>query len=150
ANRREITLNSRNDLARKLFVRGHPLRVRVREALLHDVEPCLELLLTAWPDLDPRWRDPLGHAVEKSQAEHVLERDEPVAPSGQESAEREIGEMSELNLHQRATGGKGALNLAENGRTRNAVETEPGDFVVRRALFGKARHTAGNGDHKPL
>ncbi len=145
--RHEITHGPRDDLARKLLVRGHPLRVGVGEAIGHDVEPRVELVLTAGPNLDPRRRDSLVLSFE-SQAEHVLERDEPIASIGHQGADRGVDEVGQLDLHGGVAGGEGPLDLVEGGRTRHAAEAEPRDLVERRALLGKARHTAGKRDHE--
>jgi hypothetical protein len=66
--------------------------VRVGEAIGHDVEPAPELLLAAEPGLDPRGRDPFGLTGER-QAEHILERGEPVATPGQQGADRGVGQV---------------------------------------------------------
>ena len=80
--RDEIALGSGQDLTRELLVRGHPLGVGMEVGIHHDVEPGFEFIVAAQPDLDPGRRHALVLAVE-GQAEHVLERYEPVAPSGQ-------------------------------------------------------------------
>jgi hypothetical protein len=63
-------------------------------------------------------------------------------------ADRRVGEVGKLDLHGGAAGGEGPLDLVEGGRARHAAEAEPRDLVERRALFGKARHAAGNRDHE--
>jgi hypothetical protein len=40
----------------------------------------------------PRWRDPFGLTGER-QAEHILERGEPVATPGQQGADRGVGQV---------------------------------------------------------
>jgi hypothetical protein len=101
--------------------------------------------LAARPDLDPGRGHSLGLAVE-GEAEHVLERHEPIASFGQEGADRGVGEVAELDLHGGAAGGEGALDLVERGGARHTAEAEPRDLVERRALLGEARHPAGNRD----
>ena len=123
------------------------MRVGVGDAISHDVEPGVELLVAARPDLDPGWRDPLGLAGQ-STAEHVLERCEPIASFGQDGADRGVGEVGELDLHGGAAGGEGPLDLIQGGRARHAAEAEPRDLVERRALLGKARDAAGDRDHE--
>ena len=86
-------------------------------------------------------------AVQRT-AEHVLERLEPVAPLGQQGADRGVGEVGELDLHGGAAGGEGPLDLVEGGRARHAAEAEPRDLVERRARLGEARDAAGDGDHE--
>jgi hypothetical protein len=109
----------------------------------HDVEPGFEFVVAARPDVDPGWRDSLGFTRE-GKAEHVLERDKPVAPPRQEGADRGVGQVGELDLHRSAAGGEGSLDLLEGGGIRHAAEAEPGDLVERRALFGEARHYSGD------
>ena len=106
----------------------HPLRAGVDGALGHDVKRGLELLLTARPDLDPRWHHPLGSTREGA-AKHVLERFEPGAPPGQHGADRGAGQMGQLDLHRGTAGGEGLLDFIESGRIRHAAETEPRDLV---------------------
>jgi len=98
ARRREIALRPLEDVARKLLVRGHPLGIRVGEAVGHDVDPGFEFVVAARPDLDPWQRHSVGLAVERK-AEHVLKRREPVAPLRQERANLGVGEVRELDLH---------------------------------------------------
>jgi len=117
------------------------LHVRMGKAIGHNVNPGLELVISAWPDLDRWWHGPLGHAGE-AHAEHVLERREPVAPPGQDSAELGIGHVSELDLHRGAAGGEGLLDFAEGGRTGHAAKAKPHDLVERRAFLREARHAA--------
>ena len=147
AGRGRIALGSDDRLARELLVPGHPLRVGVDGALGHDVKPGLELLLTARPDLDPRWHHPLGFTREGT-AEHVFERFEPVTPPGQQGADRGVGQMGEFDLHGGTAVGEGLLDFIESGRIRHAAEAESRDLVVRRTLPGEARHAARNRDHK--
>jgi hypothetical protein len=119
----------------------------MRDGLGHDVEPRVELVVPTAADLDPCRRDPLGHTGE-AEAEHVVERFEPVTPSGQQGADRRVDEMGELDLHGGAADGEGPLDLVEVGRTRDATEAEARDLVERRTLLGEARHAAGNRDHE--
>ena len=116
-------------------------------ALGHDVKPGLELLLTARPDLDPRWHHPLGFTREGA-AEHVFERFEPVTSPGQQGADRGVGQMGQLDLHGGTAVGEGLLDFIESGRIRHAAEAEPCDLVVRRTLPGETRHTARDRDHE--
>src|SRR5215471_2453491 len=90
-----IALDPDDHLARELLMPGQPLRVRVGGAVGHYLKPRLELLRTARPDLDPRWRDPFGFTGEGT-AEHVLERFEAVTSPGQRGADRGVGQMGEL------------------------------------------------------
>src|SRR6266700_3555068 len=147
AGRCRIALGPGNRLAGELLMPGHPLSVGVDGALGHDVKPGLELLLTARPDLDPRWHHPLGFTREGT-AKHVFERFEPITPPGQQGADRGVGQMGELDLHGRPAVGEGLLDFIESGRIRHAAEAESRDLVVRRTLPGEARHTTRNRDHK--
>jgi hypothetical protein len=77
-------------------------------AFHYDVKPGSELVLAARPDLDPGWRDSVILALERM-AEHVLERDEPVASPGQQGDHRGIGQVGQLDLHGGAAGGEGRI-----------------------------------------
>ena len=81
-------------------------------------------------------------------AQHVLERLEPVAPVGQQGADRGVGQVGELDLDRGGAGGEGALDLVEGGRVRDAGEAEPRDLVERRVRLGEARDAAGERDHE--
>ena len=52
------------------------------EGIHHDIEPGVEVRLATVADLDPSWRDGRRLARDGA-AEHVLERDQTVAPLGQ-------------------------------------------------------------------
>jgi hypothetical protein len=123
------------------------LGVGVQAAFDHHVDPGSEFLLAAGPDLDPGRGDRLGRAGE-GQAEDVLKRFQPVAPPGQQGADRGVGEVGQLDLHRGAAGGEGPLDAVQVGRTGQAAEAEPGDLVERRAGLGEARHAAGQRDHE--
>ena len=62
----------------------------------------------------------LGLAFD-GEAEHVLERHEPIAAFGQDGADRGVGEVGEFHLHWGAAGGEGALHVVERARARHAV-----------------------------
>src|SRR5262245_56219834 len=61
---------------------GSPFSVGVHEGFHHDLEPGVELVVADAADLHPGRRDRLG-LNRQTAAEHVFERDEPVAPFGQ-------------------------------------------------------------------
>ena len=95
--------------------------VGVGDAICHDVDPGVEFLLAAQPDLHSRWRDPPRLAGE-STAEHVFERCEPIASFAQKGADGGVGEVGELDLHRGAAGGEGPLDLIQGGRAGHAAE----------------------------
>jgi len=102
----------------------------VGETLHDDVHPGSELVRTAQPDLHAGWRDALVPGVEGT-AEHILERDEPVASPGQQRADRRVGEVRHFDLRGSAEGGVGVLDLRQRRLARHAAEAEPGHLVER-------------------
>jgi hypothetical protein len=58
-----IACGSGDHVARKLLVRCHPLSVGLRESVDDDVEPRLEFVVAAGPDLDSRRSDPVQRVV---------------------------------------------------------------------------------------
>jgi hypothetical protein len=143
----EVPCGPGEDLPWELVMQGHALGVGVGEAMHDDVQPLLELLLAAWPGLDPRWGDPLRLAP-KGQAEDVVKQHEPIAPPGQHGANRGIGEVGQFDLHRRAYSGVGPLDPFPRRRARHTAEAEPRDLVVRRARSSEARHATRDGQHK--
>lgn len=77
----EVALSTREDIAWKVLVLGHSLRVGVGEAFRDDVKPGVELILTAGAYLDAA----RGHWLDRSiegDTEHVLKRRQPVTTVG--------------------------------------------------------------------
>jgi hypothetical protein len=119
-------------------VRGDALRIGVGEAIGHHVQPYVELLVAARPDLDPRWRHSLALALDGN-AEYVLERHQPVAPFRQQGADRRVAEVRQLDLHGPAACSESPLDLAQGSRARHTPEAETRDLVKRRAGLSEAR-----------
>jgi hypothetical protein len=94
-------------------VRGHPLRIGMRDALHDDGKPRAELVVSAAPDCDARRRHPLQVAPERA-AEHVLERHGAIAELGQAGEGRRVGEVRQLDLHGCADVGEGSLDRVES------------------------------------
>ena len=144
---REVALGPRDDLAGELFVGGHPLRVGVGKAVCHDIQPGFELVVAAWPDLDPGGviRSGAPGRARPSTFSNDVSR---WPRSGQQSADRGIGKVGELDLDRSAAGVEGLFDLIQRGRARHTAKAEPGDLVERRALFGIARQALGDRDHE--
>jgi hypothetical protein len=123
-------------------VRGHPLIIAVGEASDHYVKPGRKLVVPAAPDLDPGGRDLLGRLSNRD-AEHVLERHEPVAARCQLRTDLWVRQIRELYLHSSAARAEATLDLLKLGLRRHPIEAQPGDLVERRVLVGEAGHTAG-------
>jgi hypothetical protein len=124
------------------------LGVGMEAGLHHDVEPGSELIVAARPDLDPRWCDAPVPAGE-GPAEDVLERYEPVAPSGQELAERGVGQVGEPDLHGGAAGGEGPLNPAELGQAGHAPKPSPATLLNGEPCSAKLATPPAIGITKP-
>src|SRR3954452_6289018 len=90
--RRRVALRIFNDLAWELLMPRQASRVGMRGGVDHDVDPRVELLVPASPDLDTCRRRTLEPGLD-SAAEDVLERFQPVAPFGQELANPGIGKV---------------------------------------------------------
>src|SRR3954469_14057145 len=101
--RRRVAFRVLNDLAWELLMPRHPLRVGMRGGVEDDVDPRVELLVPASPDLDTCGRRALKPGLERA-AEHVLKRLQPVAAAGQELTDLGIGKVGQLDLRRRAAG----------------------------------------------
>src|SRR3954452_169059 len=64
--RRRVAFRVLNDLARELFMPRHPLRIGMRDGVDDDVDPRVELLVPASPDLDTYRRRALEPARKRA------------------------------------------------------------------------------------
>src|SRR5690348_10237968 len=144
---RSVTFGVEVGLPRKLLAPGHTLRVRRGDGIGHQLQPHLELVVAARADLDTVRNDHVV-VVGEGEAEHVLERLEPVATIGEHGCDVRVGQVWEFDLHGRVDGRIGALDLVELSRGRHSAEADPDHLVVRRVVVGEARQPAGYGDDK--
>src|SRR5262249_61801397 len=109
--------------------------------------PAPTLACAVAPARAPRGGGALG-LPGAGEAGPVRKRPKPISSPGQQGTERGVAQVGKLDLHGRAAGGEGPLDLIERRGPWHTAEAKPGDLVERRAVFGKGRQATRDRDHE--